>query len=64
MLIFRSYRLKCNALDYQGCEDHQMMKFAIIVAPFLRFLLNDDVFPLTAIPLFLPSRHGRGCDNR
>ena len=21
MLKFRSYRLKCNALDYQGCED-------------------------------------------
>ncbi len=64
MLIFRSYRLKCKALDYQGCEDSQMVKFAIIVTPFLRFLLNDDVFPLTAIPLFQPSRHGRGCDNR
>lgn len=37
MLIFRSYRLKCNALDYQGCEDGQMVKFAIIVTPFLRF---------------------------
>lgn len=64
MLIFRSYRLKCKALDYQGCEDSQMVKFAIIVAPCLRFLLNDDVFPLTAIPLFQPSRHGQGCDNR
>ena len=21
MLKFRPYRLKCNALDYQGCED-------------------------------------------
>lgn len=21
MLKFRSYRIKCNALDYQGCED-------------------------------------------
>lgn len=37
MLIFRSYRLKCNALDSQGCEDHQMVKFAIIVTPCLRF---------------------------
>ena len=37
MLIFRSYRLKCKALDYQGCEDGQMVKFAIIVAPCLRF---------------------------
>lgn len=64
MLIFRSYRLKCKALDYQGCEDSQMVKFAIIVTPCLRFLLNDDVFPLTTIPLFQPSRHGRGCDNR
>ena len=64
MLKFRPYRLKCKALDSQGCEDHQMVKFAIIVTPFLRFLLNVDVFPLTATPLFQPSHHGRGCDNR
>lgn len=37
MLIFRSYRLKCKALDYQGCEDHQMVKFAIIVTPLFVF---------------------------
>ena len=29
MLKFRPYRLKCNALDYQGCEDDASEKVGI-----------------------------------
>ena len=31
MLRFRSYRLKCNALDCQGCEDRALEVVALFL---------------------------------
>lgn len=45
MLKFRPYRLKCNALDYQGCEDS---------ASGNRKGKNNSLFPL------IPSMAGEG----
>ena len=44
MLKFRPYRLKCKALDYQGCED----RFAVIllIQSIIKLMTMDENDPL------------------